>query len=90
MSCVYYLQKKCIVKSLLQNINDGGKKILLIFLGKLVTVKMFFTYIKQLNKVSEKRPSSKKLNVFLCTHSSRSSENPLSWPKKIFRRSLIL
>ena len=64
MSCLYYLKKKYIVKSLLQNINDDGQKILLIFLGRLVTVKMFFTYIKQLNKVSEKGPHLKNLTYF--------------------------
>ena len=42
------------VKSLLQNNNVDGKKLFLMFLGKLVAVKMFFTYIKQLNKASEK------------------------------------
>ena len=31
-------------------------------LGKLETVKMVFTYFKQLNKVSEKGPSSAKHN----------------------------
>ena len=44
-------------------------KIISNVLGKLITVKMFFPYIKQLNKISEKRPSSAKSNKFLCTPS---------------------
>ena len=42
---------------------------------------MFFTHIKELNKVSEKRPLSAKLNGFLCIPSPLSGLNPLSWPK---------
>ena len=70
MNCVYYSQKSlyyCTVKSLLQNNNIDEKKNISDVSGKLVTVKMSFTYIKQVNKISEKRRRSAKLNGFLCT-----------------------
>ena len=59
--------------SLVQNNNSDDKKVFLV-LDKL-------TYIKQLHKISEKRPSFAKLNGFLCTQSPLASKIREACPK---------
>lgn len=46
----------------------------------MLRVKIFFTYIKQLNRISEKSPSSAKHNGFFCTPSPLLSPHPLPTP----------